>query len=338
MRYGVDWEGQNILFYAMKSRMEDVVLKYIDDETLSAAQDSQGLTVGMYAASVGAKKVVDKVLDNNRLAIQQDRTGRNIGMYCVSKNYEDLVIKALSNETLATQTTVFYNVNIGMLAAKNKMKKAVFVALDNPVAALQTDIYGYNIGMYAAENGLEKETLKAMDNKQAITQRSKDTDSNMAMLAAKSGLEEPVLKALENLKNETCEKSMPDYEIFNLVYFATENNMERVALKAFEIPEIYMDDAGLIYYVIDACKSNIKNCGKPCFVDSILKALDNPDIVEKFEDFIDRVEDLGVHKINLKITELKEKNNNSVIVFDEKIVEETKDISFENDIESEMVE
>ena len=177
--------------------VEDKVLRLIDeDDRVLTIMGRTKDNIGMWACRLRLENIVLRALDNHEASIQQDFGGENIGMMAARYGLENAVIKALDNYEASIQRSNLNCDNIGMLAAKAGMEMAVLKALDNPVASTQQNLNGDNIGILAANKSLEVATIKALDNEEACKQKN-FFNYNIAMFAAINEMEDATLKALD---------------------------------------------------------------------------------------------------------------------------------------------
>jgi len=195
--------GRTLGFFACELKLEDVVLRVLDNYESSIIQDENGKNVGMESVSCGLHKAALKALDNKELSCQtMGSSGWNIGMFCAINGFEEGVIKALDNKEASLQQGSDGR-NIGMYAAESKLNRATFKALDNYEASIQVDRRGKNIGLWAVDYCDEEVVLKALDNEQASIQQSNKFNTNIGMMAAENGMKRATLKALDNFQAST---------------------------------------------------------------------------------------------------------------------------------------
>lgn len=177
--------------------VEEKVLRLIDeDDRVLTIIGIGGENIGMEACRCKLENIVLRALDNEEANTQVDLAGENIGMFAARYGLENAVIKALDNHEASIQQGNLNHDNIGMLAAKEGMEMAVLKALENKVASTQQNLNGDNIGILAASKSLEVATIKALDNEEACRQ-SNFLRFNIGIFSALYGMEEATLKSLD---------------------------------------------------------------------------------------------------------------------------------------------
>ena len=178
--------------------VEEKILRLIDeDDRVLTIKNCAGENIGMNACRCKLENVVLRALDNEEANTQVDIAGENIGMFAARYRLENAVIKALDNQEASIQRSYRSNWNIGMLAADNYLENAVIKALDNPVASIQQNSVGDNIGMIAAKKSLENAVIKALDNDEACRQHNYICH-NIGIISVRHGLEDATIKAMDN--------------------------------------------------------------------------------------------------------------------------------------------
>ena len=87
--------NRNIGMKAAMLKLEEIVLRSLDNYEASIQQGSALHNIGMMAAQNGLEKATLKALDNAEASIQQDNFGKNIGMYAISSKLIDASMKAI---------------------------------------------------------------------------------------------------------------------------------------------------------------------------------------------------------------------------------------------------
>ena len=90
-----DYYGQNIGMRCCGLKLENVVIRTLDNHKASLQQNLDGRNIGMWAASYKLKEATLKALDNSEASLQQDMYGQNIGMWAVESNIEEAVLKSV---------------------------------------------------------------------------------------------------------------------------------------------------------------------------------------------------------------------------------------------------
>lgn len=178
--------------------VEEKILRLIDeDDRVLTIKNCAGENIGMQACRYRLENVVLRALDNEEANTQVDLAGENIGMFAARYRLENAVIKALNNQEASIQRNNLNSWNIGMFAAENYLENAVIKALDNPVASIQQNSVGDNIGMMAAKQSLENAVIKALDNDEACKQHNYNRH-NIGIISVRYGLEDATIKAMDN--------------------------------------------------------------------------------------------------------------------------------------------
>jgi len=183
--------------------VEDRILSLIEEnDYVLNIQNEDGCNIGMRAANLKLENVVLRALDNPIASTQQDQDGDNIGMKSVLNRLEKASLKALDNYEASIQQDKF-KCNIGMMAANYEMENVALKALDNYDASIQQDEWGENIGMYCARYDLDKAVVKALDNREASLQLSVGgCNGSIMYFIANNGLKESLKKAIINYPKE----------------------------------------------------------------------------------------------------------------------------------------
>ena len=175
--------------------VEDKILSYIEenDEVLTI-QNEYGSNIGMLAADLKLENIVLRSLDNPIASTQQNTYRENIGIRSACNRLERATLKALDNHEASLQCDEF-GLNIGMMAANCEMENVVLKALDNKEACRHIDLWGDNLGIYCARERFHDATLKALDNEEMSTHIN-NTGASMAYLISLYGLKDCLKKVL----------------------------------------------------------------------------------------------------------------------------------------------
>ena len=228
-----DW-GRTLGFEAAKLKLEDVVLRILDNHDASLIQDDNGKNIGIEAMSTKLFKAVLKALDNHELCCQKSGYwGQTLGMFCAIDGYEEGVLKALDDKEASHLRCSLKGKNIGMYAAENGLNKAVLKALDDYDLSTQRDDEGFNIGTHSAGNCDEEVLIKALDNEEASLQQTYYGQSNIGMLCAQRGFKYATLKALDNYQASV----QTNRHGLNIGMLAARSDLEECVLKALDNKE-----------------------------------------------------------------------------------------------------
>lgn len=304
--------GDEKLFQEKQQQATKKILSLINenDDVLKIV-DKEGYNIGMLAAKLKLEDVVLRALDNMEASLQQSYIGKmNIGMYAAEYDLEKATIKALDNAEASLQQST-YRENIGMKAAKYGLEEATIKALDNYEASIQQDFWGYNIGMYAVQSRLEKASLKALDNEKASLQYTKQEQNTIGLMAVEKGMEKVALKALENPLACTHQNKFGR----NIGMEAMMKRMENVGLKALDDygAAIQIDDWGWNIGMF-AAFAGVESCAmKSVFVDKARKQISfdyrhSIRSLAEAKDFKRVVEEIDKFGDNENLYEIKENN------------------------------
>lgn len=152
----------------------DLLSKVVDNQSdlLTVQHKDTGKNLAMISVLLGHWKIDDQVLrmlDNPEVVTQQDNVGMSVGMMAAEYRCSEIALRALDYPEAAVQQCQSGR-NIGMFAAYNWLNDVVKKALDYPEAAVQQDDEGWNIGMYAAYRNLPA-VIKALKNAEAAAQK-----------------------------------------------------------------------------------------------------------------------------------------------------------------------
>ena len=136
--------GDEKLAKEKQQQVTQKILSLIDEnEDVLTIVNNEGYNIGMIAAKLKLEDVVLRALDNHEASLQQSRIGKmNMGMLSAEYDLEKATIKALDNHKASLQISSFHE-NIGMKAARCGLENATLKALDNYEASIQQDSWGY---------------------------------------------------------------------------------------------------------------------------------------------------------------------------------------------------
>ena len=220
----------------LTTETEEKVLKLIekDDRVLTIQDKNSKKNIGMMAASLKLENIVLRALDNETASTQQNLFGDNIGMISARFSLEKCVLKALDNKEASTQKANGSEVNIGMLSAIHCLEKAVIKALDNEEASIQQDIDGSTIGMKVAREGMEELTLKAIENKRTLLLQDSHK-RNMAMHCLYGGVFDCASMIVDE---EPLVTTQQDEDGYNLAMWGLSYDAKDLVLKAMNDPMV----------------------------------------------------------------------------------------------------
>lgn len=180
-----------------RKEVEEKILNLIEeDDRVLAIQDlnKEHYNIGMIAASLKLENIVLRALDNPIASLQQDKRKLNLGTISAFYKLENATMKALDNVEASLQQDE-WGMNMGMMAANCGMEKCVLKALDNKEACSQIDMWGDNLGIYCARERFNEATLKALDNAEMSTHIN-ETGGSMAYIITLKGMKECLKKVL----------------------------------------------------------------------------------------------------------------------------------------------
>lgn len=150
-------DGKTIGMLAAEFGIEWIVSMSLNDANSRLIQDVNGRTTAMYAVKFGLWGAVNKVLELKDVQagrIQDDR-GYTFAMYLVEAKRDREASKAISQDLEAgTLVDNCWNENVGMMAARFGLPKALSEALRNPKARDQKDKMGRTMVTIANGNGM----------------------------------------------------------------------------------------------------------------------------------------------------------------------------------------
>ena len=180
-----------------RKEVEEKILNLIEeDDRVLAIQDlnKEHYNIGMVTASLKLENIVLRALDDPIASLQQDKRKLNLGTISAFYKLEKATMKALDNVEASLQQDE-WGMNMGMMAANCGMEKCVLKALDNKEACSQIDMWGDNLGIYCAREQFNEATLKALDNAEMSTHIN-ETGGSMAYIITIKGMKECLKKVL----------------------------------------------------------------------------------------------------------------------------------------------
>ena len=248
--------GANIGMYAAYLRLENVVLRTLDNSVAATQRDIHGKNIGMYAAYNGLRRAALKALDNDVASCQQEKNHKmTIGMLCANAGFEEGVIKALDNKK-ARRLKDIDGRNLGIYSACNQLKDATMKALDDEEASLQqTYTTKFTIGHYAVQNFMEECALKALDNPKLARLVDK-WDVNFCMRSVNVGIKSVVEKGLKNIEIRN-QQNYTHSKIFKFI--SAKNFDQRLLDMAIEFNKLDNELGGYQEFLERKSKIDINN-------------------------------------------------------------------------------
>jgi len=173
--------------------VEDKILSLIEEnDKVLIVQNNNYQNIGMLAAKLRLENVVLRALENDEASTQQDGfTNMNIGMFAAYNQLQKATMKALDNKKASCQQEN-YGRTIGMLAAQSKFEDCVLKALENNEACKKYDYRDENIEIYCARYSLENATLKVLDDKEMM----EDIGCLISFFMAVNAMKDPLKKVI----------------------------------------------------------------------------------------------------------------------------------------------